>query len=441
LTEPAAGRRVVVTGMGCLTPVGDDPATTWLALCQGRSGIATISRFDPSDLPSRIAGEVKGFDPAAALGAKEARRTSRPIQLAMVAARQAVADSGLTVGPVADDVAVIIASGVGGIEVVEKATLAYQQGGYRRVSAFTATAMLVDMPAGMVAADVGARGPNFAVVSACASGAHAVGEAAEQIRRGDAVAALAGGTEAGITAVGMAMYCVIGALSRRNDEPERASRPFDRDRDGFVASEGAAVLVLEELEHARRRGARVYAELVGYGATADAGHVTQPEAQGRSARACIERALGRAGRAAHDVGYVNAHGTGTPLNDVAETRALKGALGEHAWRVPVSSTKSMTGHLTGASGALEALVTVLALVEGFLPPTINLDHPDPECDLDYVPHVGRPARPGLALSTSFGFGGHNACLAFAPAPRLVIARTGSSIDGADVRALRDAGQR
>ncbi len=409
------GRRVVVTGMGCVTPVGNDRMTTWEALCRGRSGIAPITAFDPSDLPSRIAGEVKGFDPVAALGVKEVRRTSRPIQLAMVAAREAVGDSGLDITPIAEDVAVIIASGVGGIDLVEKATLAYQRGGYRRVSAFTATAMLVDMPAGMVATDIGARGPNFAIVSACASGAHAIGEAAEQIRRGDAVAAVAGGTEGAITEVGMAMFCVIGALSRRNDEPERASRPFDRDRDGFVASEGSAVVVLEEREHALRRGATVHAELVGYGATADAGHVTQPEAQGLSARRCIERALARAGRGAFEVGYVNAHGTGTPLNDVAETRALKGALGEHARRVPVSSTKSMTGHLTGASGALEAIVTVLAVAEGFLPPTINLDHPDPECDLDYVAHEGRRARPGLAITTSFGFGGHNACLAFAQA--------------------------
>ena len=409
------GRRVVVTGMGCVTPVGNDRMTTWEALCRGRSGIAPITAFDPSDLPSRIAGEVKGFDPVAALGAKEVRRTSRPIQLAMVAAREAVGDSGLDITPMAEDVAVIIASGVGGIDLVEKATLAYHRGGYRRVSAFTATAMLVDMPAGMVATDLGARGPNFAVVSACASGAHAIGEAAEQIRRGDAVAAVAGGTEGAITEVGMAMFCVIGALSRRNAEPERASRPFDRDRDGFVASEGAAVVVLEEREHALRRGARVHAELVGYAATADAGHVTQPEAQGLSARRCIERALARAGRAPSEVGYVNAHGTGTPLNDVAETRALKGALGDHARRVPVSSTKSMTGHLTGASGALEAIVTVLALAEGFLPPTINLDHPDPDCDLDHVAHEGRRARPGLAITTSFGFGGHNACLAFAQA--------------------------
>ncbi len=405
-------RRVAVTGLGCISPLGNDRRHTWQALCEGRSGIGPISLFDASDLPTRIAGEVKGFNPAATFGVAEARRTSRAIQLGMVAAREAVCDSALDIGPIGDEVAVLMASGVGGIEFVERASLAYRDRGYKRVSPYAATSMLVDMPAGMIATDVGARGPNFAIVSACASGAHAIGEAAEQIRRGDAVAALAGGTEGAITGVGMAMYCIIGALSRRNDEPERASRPFDRGRDGFVAAEGAAVLVLEDWDHAVGRGARVYAELAGYGATADAGHVTQPEAQGTGARRCVERALGRAGLSPADVGYVNAHGTGTPLNDVAETRAMHAVFGERATAVPMSSTKSMTGHLMGASGALEALVAVLAISEGFLPPTINLEDPDPECDLDYVPLTGRPALPAATLSTSFGFGGHNACLAF-----------------------------
>ena len=406
--------RVVVTGMGCVSPVGHDRRSTWDSLRNGVSGISRITAFDPSDLPSRIAGEVKGFDPVALLGHKEARRTSRPVQLAVAAAREAVSDSGIDLGPVADRTAVIIASGVGGLALFENAVLAYAQGGYRRVSAFAAAGMLVDMPAGMVAADVGARGPNFAIVSACASGAHAIGEAAEQIRRGDAVVALAGGTESSITPVGMAMYCVIGALSRRNDDPEAASRPFDCDRDGFVTGEGAAVLVLEELGHARSRGARIYAELVGYGATADAGHLTQPDPSGTQAARCVSLALTGAGRRADEVGYVNAHGTSTPLNDAAETRALQLALGDAVATVPVSSTKSMTGHLTGAAGALEAMVTVLAIHDRFLPPTINLDHPDPECDLHHVALVGRPAPDvTLALSTSFGFGGHNAFLALA----------------------------
>jgi len=412
--HPADGRgRVVVTGMGCLSPVGNDRASTWSALCEGRSGIAPITLFDPAGLPSRIIGEVKGFDAVGVFGAKEVRRTSRPVLLGIVAAREAVADSGLDIEPIADDVAVIVASGIGGMEVLERASVAYHERGHKAVSAYTAMAMLVDMPAGMIATDTGARGPNFAIVSACASGSHAIGEAAEQIRRGDAVAALAGGTEAAICGVGMAAFGVMGALSRRNDEPERASRPFDRDRDGFVAAEGAAVLVLEEREHARSRGARIYAEVVGYGATADAGHPTQPDADGRGSRRCIERTLARARCSPADVDYVNAHGTGTPLNDVAETRAMHAVFGDHARQVPISSTKSMTGHLLGAAGALEAIVAVMAVHDGFVPPTINLDNPDPLCDLDYVAHTGRQSRVDVALSTSFGFGGHNACLAFA----------------------------
>jgi len=413
MIDPAGRVRVVVTGMGCLSPVGNDRVATWDALRAGRSGVARIVAFDPSDLSSQMAGEVKGFDPVELLGRKEARRTSRPVQLAVAAARQAVADSRLDLQPVADQAAVIVASGVGGLAMAEQAVLANARGGYRRISVYAAAGMLVDMPAGMVAADVGARGPNFAVVSACASGAHAIGEAAEVIRRGDALVALAGGTEAAITPVGMGMYCAIGALSRRNGDPESASRPFDRDRDGFVAGEGAAVVVLEELDHARARGATVYAELVGYGATSDAGHVTQPDPAATQAARCISLALRKAGRPPEDVGYVNAHGTSTPLNDVSETRALKLALGDAVDSVPVSSTKSMTGHLTGAAGALEAMVTILAIHDGFLPPTVNLDHPDPQCDLHHVAHVGRAAAPMLAISTSFGFGGHNACLAFA----------------------------
>jgi len=415
----ADGRvRVVVPGIGCISPVGNDRPSTWSALCEGRSGIAPITLFDPTGLPSRIIGEVKDFDAVGVFGAKEVRRTSRPVLLGIVAAREAVADSGLDIGPIADDVAVIVASGIGGMEVLERASVNYHERGHKAVSAYTAMAMLVDMPAGMIASDTGARGPNFAIVSACASGSHAIGEAAEQIRRGDAVAALAGGSEAAICGVGMAAFGVMGALSRRNHEPERASRPFDVDRDGFVAAEGAAVLVLEEREHARARGARVYAELVGYGATADAGHPTQPDADGRGSRRCMERTLARARCSPADVHYVNAHGTGTPLNDVAETLAMHAVFGDHAGRVPISSTKSMTGHLLGAAGALEAVVAVMAVHDGVVPPTINLDNPDPRCDLDYVPHSARELPVGVALSTSFGFGGHNACLAFGAADRL-----------------------
>jgi 3-oxoacyl-[acyl-carrier-protein] synthase II len=334
----------------------------------------------------------------------------------MVAAREAAADSGLDLGAEADDIGVLIGSGIGGLDVVEKASIAVHEQGWRRVSPFTVPSLIPDMAAGMVAIDLGVKGPNFCVVSACATGAHAIGEAAHVIRRGDAVAMLAGGTEAGITAVGIASFAITQALSTRNDEPERASRPFDRDRDGFLTAEGAAVMMLEDYEHAKARGARVYGEVVGYGATADANHITQPAPDGEGAIRCMRRALQGAGRRPDEVGYINAHGTSTQLNDIAETRAFKAVFGDDAYRIPVSSTKSMTGHLLGAAGAFEAMVCLLAMRDQYLPPTINLDNADPECDLDYVPNVGRTATPTLTLSTSFGFGGHNAALLMAPPP-------------------------
>jgi len=405
--------RVVVTGIGAVTPLGLDAEETWRSCRSGRSGIGPITLFDASPLPTRIAGEVRGFDPESIVGRKEVRRTARCTQMAMGAARAAIQDSGLDIAAIAEDVGVLVASGIGGLEVLERNANALHDSGVRRVSPFTVPAMISDMPAGMIAIDTGAKGPNMAVVSACASGTHALGEAAEWIRRGDATAVVAGGTEASITNLGIASFNAMQALSTRNDEPEKASRPFDRDRDGFVMGEGAGIMVLESYEHAMRRGARAYAELVGYGATADAGHITQPNEDGDGARRCILRALQRAQRPASDVGYINAHGTGTQLNDSAETRAVKAALGDAAAVVPMSSTKSMHGHLLGAAGAVEAVITVLAIRDQFVPPTINLDEPDPECDLDYVPNVGRPQRIGLALSTSFGFGGHNACLALA----------------------------
>jgi 3-oxoacyl-[acyl-carrier-protein] synthase II len=408
--------RVVITGMGAISPVGNDRHATWQAVRNGRSGIDVIEGFDASALPVRIAAEVKGFDAAEAIGRKEARRSSRCCQLALVAAREAVQDSGLDIAAEAEDIGVLIASGIGGLEWIEKGVLALAEGGPRRVSPFTVPTMIADMPAGMVAIDQGAKGPNFAVVSACASGAHAIGEAAEWIRRGDATAVLAGGSEGSITPVAVAAFAAMQALSTRNDEPQRASRPFDKDRDGFVIAEGAAVLVLEELSHARARGATIYAEVVGYGATADASHMTQPEENGDGARRCMQRALQRAGAAPEDVGYINAHGTSTQLNDAAETRAIKRVFGEGAYKVPISSTKSVTGHLLGAAGALEAFFSVMAIHDHYLPPTVNLDDPAPECDLDYVPLVGREASPKLVLSTSFGFGGHNACLAIAAPP-------------------------
>ena len=405
--------RVAVTGLGAITPLGLDVESSWAACKGGRSGVVPISLCEASDLPTRIAGEVKGFDPVDHLGAKEARRTSRCVALGVAAARAAVTDSGLDVRSIGDDVGVLVASGIGGLEWLENGVVRLNEGGPRRVSPFTIPAMIPDMTAGRVAIDFGARGPNFAVVSACASSGNGIGEAAEWIRRGDAVAVIAGGTEAAICRIGIATFTAMQAMSTRNDEPEKASRPFDKDRDGFVMGEGAGILILEEYEHARRRGARIYAEVVGYGATDDAIDVVQPDPAGTGACRSVRRALHRAGVLPDQVDYVNAHGTSTQLNDAAETRALKAALGPRAATVPISSTKSMTGHLLGAAGGVEAVFSILAIRDNFVPPTINLDEPDPECDLDYVPNVGRSARVDLAISTSFGFGGHHACLAFA----------------------------
>jgi 3-oxoacyl-[acyl-carrier-protein] synthase II len=363
-----------------------------------------------------IAGEAKGFDAAAVFGTKEARRGTAHVHFAMAAAREAVADSGLDIAADSTDVGVLIASGIGGLEVIERATRTLDTEGVRRVSPFAAAMALVDMAPGMVAIDLGARGPNMAVVSACASGADAIGQAGNWIRQGDAVAVLAGGTEAGISAIGIAMFAAARALSTRNADPEHASRPFDRDRDGFVAAEGSAVLVLEEREHAIARGATIHGELVGYGASADAYHITAPDPSGAGAVRCVRRALEQAGARPEDIQYINAHGTGTPLNDLAETRAIKEVFGAAAYQVAISSSKSMTGHMLGAAGAFESMVTLLAMRDSFIPPTINLDNPDPECDLDYVPHTGRAADVRLAMSTSFGFGGHNACVVFAGGP-------------------------
>jgi 3-oxoacyl-[acyl-carrier-protein] synthase II len=409
-------RRVVVTGMGAVSPVGNSASQSWESLRAGRSGIAPITHFDASRLPARIAGEVKGFDAAAMFGTKEARRGTPHVHYAMAAAREAALDSGLDIAADSPDVGVLIASGIGGLEVIENTTRILDAQGVRRVSPFAAAMALVDMAPGMVSIDLGARGPNMAVVSACASGADAIGQASNWIRQGDAVAVLAGGTEAGITSTGIAMFAAARALSTRNDDPEHASRPFDRDRDGFVAAEGSAVLVLEEREHALARGATIHAELLGYAASADAYHITAPEPSGDGAIRCVRRALERAGVRPEDIQYINAHGTGTQLNDLAETRAIKHVFGESAYSVPISSTKSMTGHMLGAAGVFEAMVTILAMRDSFLPPTVNLENADPECDLDYVPNVGRAVNARLAMTTSFGFGGHNACLVFAGGP-------------------------
>jgi 3-oxoacyl-[acyl-carrier-protein] synthase II len=402
--------------MGAVSPVGNSAPESWESLRSGQGGIAAITHFDASNLPVRIAGEVKGFDAAAIFGTKEARRGTPHVHFAMAAAREAVVHSGIDIAAESAEVGVLIASGIGGLEVIEKTTRVLDLEGARRVSPFAAAMALVDMAPGMVSIDVGARGPNMAVVSACASGADAIGQAANWVRQGDAVAVLAGGTEAGITSTGIAMFAAARALSTRNDDPAHASRPFDRDRDGFVAAEGSAVLVVEEREHALARGATIYAELLGYAASADAYHITAPEPSGDGAIRCVRRALERAALRVEDIQYINAHGTGTPLNDLSETRAIKQVFGESAYTVPISSTKSMTGHMLGAAGAFEAMVTIFAMRDGFLPPTINLEHPDPECDLDYIPNVGRAVPARLAMTTSFGFGGHNACLVFAGGP-------------------------
>ena len=406
-------RRVVVTGMGMITPLGNDVASSWANCREGKGGVGPIPLFDAGPMPVKIAAEVKDFDAAEVLGRKEARRTSRFIHFAQVAAREAVVDSGLDIAAEAEDVGVIIGSGIGGLDVVERASLVTRDSGWRRVSPFTVPALIPDMAAGQVAIDIGAKGVNFCVVSACATGGHSIGEAAEVIRRGDAVAMVAGGTEAGITAIGIAAFAITQALSFNNDDPEHASRPFDRDRDGFVTGEGAAVVMLEDLGHALARGAKIYGEVVGYGATCDAHHITAPCADGEGAARCMRIALRKSGRGLDEVGYINAHGTSTQLNDAAETVAMKTVFGEQMYSIPVSSTKSMTGHMLGAAGAFEAIVCLLAMRDGYLPPTINYENPDPDCDLDYIPNVGRAAKVDLSVSTSYGFGGHNSALALA----------------------------
>lgn len=408
----AEQRRVVITGLGAITPLGLDVPTTWAAVLQGRSGVDRITAFDPSPYKTQIAAEVKEFDPTRYLDGREARRLDRFTHFAVAASYEAVADARLDIA--AEDprqVGVMIGSALGGVITLLREYDVLRERGPRRVSPFFIPAMLIDTAAGQVAIQLGVRGPNMAIVSACATGNGAIGEAAELIRRGDAEVILAGGSEAAIHPIAIAGLNVMGALSTRNEEPQKASRPFDAQRDGFVIGEGAAIVVLESLEHARRRGARVYAEVVSYAATADAFHLAQPAEDSAGAVEAIQHALCRAGIPPTAVQYINAHGTGTVLNDRGETAAIKRVFGEHAYRLAVSSTKSMTGHLLGAAGALEAVLCVKAIEERILPPTINQEFPDPECDLDYVPNQARPV-PNLTLviSNAFGLGGHNACL-------------------------------
>jgi len=417
--NPAGGNsyapaRVVITGLGAVTPVGLNVAGTWSALLAGQSGIDFITRFDTSELRTKIAGEVRGFDPADYMDRKEARRMDPYIQYGMAAAKEALADSGLDLsGEDPASIGVIVSSGIGGITSTLDNHTAMIERGVRRISPFMITNTLVDSAAGKIAIELNLQGPNHAVVSACASGTSAVGEAFELLRRGDADTMLAGGAESTLMPLVVAGFDVMGALSQHNDDPVGACRPFDSARDGFVMSEGAAVLVLETEEHALARGARIYGEVIGYGSSADAWNMAAPHEQGRGAINAMKMALRKAaayGVRPEDIDYINAHGTATRLNDVTETLAIKQVLEDHAYQVAISSTKSMTGHLLGAAGALEALVCLKVMQESIIPPTINLTDPDPECDLNYTSLVARRADVHVALSNSFGFGGHNACI-------------------------------
>jgi 3-oxoacyl-[acyl-carrier-protein] synthase II len=407
-----ATRRVVVTGLGLITPLGTGLEKTWKALISGTSGITRIARFDPTDLPVHIAGEVHDFNPADYIEKKEIKKMDTFIHYAVGASQMAVDDSGLKVtGENAERVGVYIGAGIGGLPGIEHYHKILLEKGADRVSPFFIPMVIINLASGQVAIRLGARGPNSCAVTACATGNHCIGDAFRIIQRGEADAMVAGGTEAAITPLTVAGFAAARALSRRNDDPAHASRPFDRDRDGFVLGEGAGVLVLEELETARRRGARIYAELVGYAMTADAYHITAPPDDGEGAVRCMELAIKDAGVSKEEIGYINAHATST-FADKVETQAIKKVFGEQAYRIPVSSTKSMTGHLLGAAGGVEGVFSVLAIHRGLIPPTINLEHPDPECDLDYVPGKAREASVHVALSNSFGFGGVNACVLF-----------------------------
>ena len=405
-------RRVVVTGLGAVTPLGIGIEETWKNIKAGKSGIRKITKFDASNLPSQIAGEVKDFKPEEFMSAKLTSRVDTFIQYAIASTRMALEDAGFPLNDLGDEVGVIIGVGMGGVGLIEYYTRVLDEKGYKRVTPFFIPMIIPNMAAGQVAILFGAKGPNTAVCTACAAGNHAIGEAFRLIREGRVKAMICGGTESIITPLCVAGFSVMKALSTRNNEPEKASRPFDAKRDGFVIAEGCGILILEELEHAQKRGAKIYAELIGYGLNADAYHMTAPPPDGEGAAKCMEMALQDAGIDPSQIDYINAHGTSTPLNDISETKAIKKVFKEHAYRLMISSTKSMTGHLLGGAGGLEAVITVLSLYEGIVPPTINLEEPDPECDLDYVPNQARKANIKIALSNAFGFGGTNACLVF-----------------------------
>jgi len=406
-------RRVVVTGVGLLTPLGIGTDSSWEAILAGKSGIGPITQFDATAFSCRIAGEVKGFDPAAYIEKKEIKKMGRFIQFAIAASDFAMQSSGLQIAPeIAEQVGVYIGSGIGGFEVIEREHQTLLQHGPRRISPFFIPATIINLASGYVSIRTGAKGPNSATATACTTSAHSIGDSFRMIQRGDADAMICGGTEAAVTPMGIGGFAAMRALSTRNDAPERASRPWDKDRDGFVVGEGAGMLILEELEMARGRGARILAEIVGYGMSADAFHVTAPPDDGDGAFRVMRNAMRDAGIQPYQVDYINAHGTSTEVGDRAETAAIKRAFGDHAYKVAVSSTKSMTGHLLGGAGGIEAGISVLALRDQIAPPTANLENPDAGCDLDYIPLRARPMKIEYVLSNSFGFGGTNGCLIF-----------------------------
>jgi 3-oxoacyl-[acyl-carrier-protein] synthase II len=406
-------KRVVITGLGMVSPLGLDVTTNWEALVAGKSGIANITLFNASKFATRFAGEVKGFEPTNYINRKEARHMDRFAQLAVAASQEAIKQAKLQIDDLnRNNIGVLIGSGVGGLFTLQEQIRNMDQNGPDRVNPFLVPMMIADSASALVSIMLGARGPNFCAVSACSSSADAIGVAYETIKRGDTKVMIAGGSEAAVNEIGVAAFCACKALSERNDAPQEASRPFDAQRDGFIISEGAASLVMEELEFAKARGATILAEMGGYGASGDAFHITQPTESGEGAARAMRSALRNAGWRPEEIGYINAHGTSTPLNDKMETRAIKEVFGDFAYRVPVSSTKSMTGHLLGGAGAIEAAICVLTLQYGIIPPTINLNNPDPDCDLDYVPNLARKAAVDKILSNSFGFGGHNSVLGF-----------------------------
>jgi 3-oxoacyl-[acyl-carrier-protein] synthase II len=406
-------RRVVVTGVGMVTPLGLDTETSWEGLIAGKSGIGPITQFDDKEIPTQIAGEVKGFDAAKYIEAKEIKKMDRFIHLAIAASQMAMDDAKLVITPEnADRIGVIAGAGIGGLPAIERSYRAYMEKGYRRITPFFIPMSIINEVAGHISMRFGVKGPNISVVTACATGTHSIGDAFKWIQRGDVDAMIAGGTEATICPLAVGGFNAMKALSTRNNEPERASRPFDTQRDGFVMGEGSGLVILEDLEFARKRGARVLAEVIGYGASGDAYHITSPAPNGEGAARCMNWAIKDAGISPAEVGYINAHGTSTKYGDELETMAIKTVFGDHARKVPVSSTKSMTGHLLGAAGGVEAVISILALERGILPPTINLENPDPECDLDYIPNTARKKQIDIAISNSFGFGGTNATLVF-----------------------------